>query len=166
MTKNDHCHALLKTADERGLVPACAVFDSWHGSLENLKPVRGPGWIWLTRVRFAGHAWTIEHHHRGIRQFRGVERAQVRATRAQRNHIGLALRAFPRLERYCYHAGISWFEAKTAIIRSAVQAYLANPLYTLPQLCSSKICNSIDYRVAHGPWPMATPSNSAAIANA
>lgn len=54
LTKNDHCHALLKTADERGLVPACVVFDSWHGSLENLKPVRGPGWIWLTRVRFSG----------------------------------------------------------------------------------------------------------------
>jgi len=61
-----------------------------------------------------------------------VERAQVRAARAQRNHIGLCLRAFLRLECYCDHAGISWFEAKTAIIRPAVRAYLANPLYTLP----------------------------------
>lgn len=86
----------------------------------------------LQRVRFAGYAWTIEHYHRGIKQFCGVERAQVRAARAQRNHIGLCLRAFLRVERYCYHAGISWFEAKTAIIRPAVQAYLANPLYTLP----------------------------------
>ena len=86
----------------------------------------------LKRVRFAGYAWTIEHYHRGIKQFCGVERAQVRAARAQRNHIGLCLRAFLRLERHCYHVGISWFEAKTAIIRPAVRAYLANPLYTLP----------------------------------
>src|SRR5512143_2037679 len=86
----------------------------------------------LTRSRWAGYAWTIEHYHRGIKQFCGVERAHVRAARAQRNHIGLCLRAFLRLECYCYHAGISWFEAKTAIIRPAVRAYLANPLYTLP----------------------------------
>lgn len=86
----------------------------------------------LTRVRWAGYAWTIEHYHRGIKQFCGIERAQVRAARAQRNHIGLCLRAFLRLERHCYHAGVSWFEAKTAIIRPAIRAYLANPLYTLP----------------------------------
>ena len=86
----------------------------------------------LTRVRFAGHAWTIEHDHRGIKPYWGVERAQVHAARAQRNHIGLALRAFPRLEQHCHHVGISGFEAKTTIIRSAVRAYLANPLYTLP----------------------------------
>lgn len=34
---------------------------------------------------------TIEHYPRGIKQFCGVERAQ-------RNRIGLCLRAFPRLE--------------------------------------------------------------------
>lgn len=85
----------------------------------------------LTRVRFAGYAWSIEHYHRGLKQFCGVERAQVRAARAQRNHIGLALRAFLRLESHCYHRGISWFEAKHAIIRDAVRAYLACPLYHL-----------------------------------
>jgi hypothetical protein len=86
---------------------------------------------WM-RVRVAGYAWTIEHYHRGIKQYCGVERAQVRAARAQRNHIGLCLRAFLRLEWHCYHTGISWFEAKIAIIRPAIRAYLANPLYTLP----------------------------------
>lgn len=85
----------------------------------------------LTRVRFAGYAWTIEQYHRGLKQFCGVERSQVRAARAQRNHIGLALRAFLRLESYCYHRGISWFEAKHAIIRNAVRAYLASPLYQI-----------------------------------
>lgn len=196
LTKNEHFQILLRMAHERGFVPQCVVFDSWYGSLENLKLITGLGWVWLTRlqanrlvnpdgsglcavarvatdaqgtivhlkgygmirlfkivapdgdidwwatndlqmsamtrVRFAGYAWTIEQYHRGIKQFCGVERAQVRASRAQRTHIGLCLRAFLRLERYCYHAGISWFEAKTAIVRAAVRAYLVHPLYTLP----------------------------------
>lgn len=196
LTKNDHFHALLKTAHQRGLAPACVVFDSWYSSLENLKQIRGLGWVWLTRlkanrlvnpdrsglrpvarvetnthgtlvhlkgyglirlfkivatdgniewwashdltmrpltrVRFAGYAWTIEHYHRGLKQFCSIERAQVRAARAQRNHIGLCLRAFLRLEWHCYRSGISWFEAKAAIIRPAIRAYLTNPLYTLP----------------------------------
>jgi len=85
----------------------------------------------LRRIKYANYAWTIENYHRGIKQFCNVERAQVRAARAQRNHIGLALRAFLRLEVHCYHKGISWFEAKTSIIREAVRSYLAKPLYTL-----------------------------------
>lgn len=195
LTKNDHFHALLRVANERDFAPECVVFDSWYSSLDNLKRIRGLGWVWLTRlkanrlvnpdrtrlrpvahvntdahgvivhlkgyglirlflivapdgdrewwatsdlkmtalmrVRFAGYAWAIETYHRGIKQYCGVERAQVRAARAQRNHIGLALRAFLRLEWHCYRVGISWFEAKLAIIRPAIQAYLANPLYTL-----------------------------------
>ncbi len=85
----------------------------------------------LERVRWASFAWTIENYHRGLKQFCLIERAQVRSRRAWRNHIGLALRAFLRLESHCYHTGISWFEAKTAIIREAVRAYIANPLYSL-----------------------------------
>ena len=85
----------------------------------------------LTRTRVAEAAWTIEQYHRGLKQFCGVERGQMRLARAQRNHIGLALRAFLRLESHCYHRGISWFEAKHAIIRNTVKAYLACPLYHL-----------------------------------
>ena len=85
----------------------------------------------LTRVKYATEAWTIEQFHRGIKQFSGIERCQARSRRAQRNHIGLALRAFLRLEVHCYQTGISWFEAKTSIIREAVRAYLAKPLFTL-----------------------------------
>src|SRR5215208_6058670 len=84
----------------------------------------------LERVKFNDMAWTIETYHRGIKQFCGVERCQARKRRAQRNHIGLALRAFLRLEHHSYHKGISWFEAKTSIIREAVRAYLAKPLFT------------------------------------
>jgi hypothetical protein len=74
--------------------------------------------------------WRIEEYHRGLKQFCGIERAQHRSAKAQRNHIGLALRAFLRLEVHRLRTGISWFEAKTTIVREAVRAYLAQPLYT------------------------------------
>ncbi len=85
----------------------------------------------LERVRWASFAWTIENYHRGLKQFCLIERAQVRSRRAWRNHVGLCLRAFLRIESHCYHKGISWFAAKTAIIREAVRNYIANPLYSL-----------------------------------
>ncbi|MCW5199841.1 hypothetical protein VU05_03925 [Desulfobulbus sp. F1] len=34
-------------------------------------------------------------------------------------------------EVYCFVKGISWFEAKVSIVRNAVRAYLAKPVYTL-----------------------------------
>jgi len=85
----------------------------------------------MERVKWAGYSWAIETYHRGIKQFCLIERAQVRSRRAWRNHIGLCLRAFLRLESHCYHGGISWYEAKTSIIRGAVRAYIAKPLYSL-----------------------------------
>ena len=94
----------------------------------------------LYRLKYAELSWSIELYHRGIKQFVGVERCFARRFRsrsnqskavAQRTHIGLALRAFLRLERHCFLTGISWFEAKTNIIRKAVRAYLAKPIYNL-----------------------------------
>jgi hypothetical protein len=83
----------------------------------------------LTRLKFAQWSWMIETYHRGIKQFCGIERCQARSATAQRNHIELALRAFLRLEFHSFVKGISWFEAKTSIIREAVRAYLAHPVY-------------------------------------
>jgi hypothetical protein len=80
---------------------------------------------------FALDAWQIEVYHRGLKQFTGVERAQCRLEVAQRNHIGLAIRAFVRLEVHRFQSGISWFEAKTGIIRAAMRQYLADPTITL-----------------------------------
>ncbi len=80
---------------------------------------------------FALDAWQIEVYHRGLKQFTGVERAQHRLEVAQRNHIGLAIRAFVRLEIHRLQTGISWFETKTGIIRSAMRHYLAQPSITL-----------------------------------
>ena len=122
-----------------------------HGRVMHLK---GYGWVkvfktvtpdgreeyWATSrldmsieeaVEYALHAWQIEVYHQGLKQFTGVERGQFRVAVAQRNHIGLAIRAFLRLEVARLRHGISWFEAKHAIIREAIRHYLAHPTLVL-----------------------------------
>ena len=84
------------------------------------------------RLVFGELSWSIEEYHRGLKQFTGVERCQVRAERGQRNHIGCAIRAFVRLEYHRFTTGVSWFAAKYALVREAVRAYLADPIYRLP----------------------------------
>jgi DDE superfamily endonuclease len=86
----------------------------------------------LTRQQLAEYGFSIETYHRGIKQHAEAERCQARSARAQRNHVGLALRAFLRLEWHLFSTGISWVEAKAAIIRDAVRAYLAHPSIRLP----------------------------------
>jgi hypothetical protein len=194
-TKNDHFAEMLISAFERGLNPNLVCFDSWYGSIENLKLVRALGWHFLTRLKsnrqinvnraglqavgsatlegagqlvwlkgfgevkvfrviatdgtaehwatsleqmsesaradFARFAWRIEMYHRGLKQQCLIERAQCRRLRPVLNHIGLCVRAFVRLESHCYREKVSWMEAKTAIIRDAVKAYLSNPRYLL-----------------------------------
>jgi len=196
LTKNDHFADLIRAAFARGFRPRCVAFDGWYSGLNNLKLIRGCGWIWLTRLKsnrlvnldrqgtrplagtpvaatgtevwlqgyglvqvfgivtpdgdteywatndltmndlqrrqFAEFSWAIENYHRGLKQCTGVECCRSRSATAQRNHIGLALRAFLRLEIHCFARGISWLEAKTAIIRDAVRAYLTQPTYRLP----------------------------------
>jgi len=86
----------------------------------------------LARLKYAEFAWGIEVYHRALKQECGVERAMVRAGRAQRNHIGCAIRAFVRLEWHRVRTGIGWTLAKEGIIRAALRRYLAHPWYTLP----------------------------------
>lgn len=76
-------------------------------------------------------AWQVEVYHRGLKQFTGIECGQYRLEVSQRNHIGLAIRAYVRLEVHRLQTGVSWFEAKTGIIRAAIRAYLAHPAFTL-----------------------------------
>jgi putative transposase len=142
----------LVNRDRQGLRPLCrteiatsgtAVWLSGYGLVKVFKIVAPDGDIayWatsdraltdLTRQQYAEYSWTIENYHRGIKQCTEVERCQTRSARAQRNHIGLAVRAFVRLEFHCFTQGISWLEAKTAIIRDAVRSYLAHPRIRLP----------------------------------
>ena len=83
------------------------------------------------REDLAKKSWKIEEYHRGIKQFCGVEKCQVRKEESQRTHILFSLRAFLRLELQRIKSGISWFESDMKIRRVAVKAYLNNPLYTV-----------------------------------
>ena len=86
-----------------------------------------------TRLPLGGHhGCAIEEYHRGLKQHCGVDRSQVRYTRAVCNHVGCAIRAFVRLEWHRFTTGVSWFAAKLGIVREAVRGYLARPAYRLP----------------------------------
>jgi hypothetical protein len=86
----------------------------------------------LTRLELAEQVWAVEEYHRGLKQYCGAERAQARGHTAQRNHIGLAIRALLRLEWHRYTTGVSWAEAKARVVREAIRVYLTRPLYILP----------------------------------
>jgi hypothetical protein len=85
----------------------------------------------LERLPCAEASWRVEEYHRGLKQLTNIDRCQARTARAQRNHVGLAVRAFVRLEVWCYHTGINWLQAKLDILRGAIRAYLARPSYRL-----------------------------------
>jgi len=81
----------------------------------------------MERLKYGQLRWSIEVYHRTLKGACHVEHAMVRAGRAQRNHIGLAIRAFVRFERHRVRTGVSWYKMKQAIVRPAIRAYLAHP---------------------------------------
>jgi hypothetical protein len=83
------------------------------------------------RAELERQGWGIEVYHRGLKQCCGVEKAQVRKAVAILRHLLLALRAFLRLEVYRFRTGVSWYEAKLAILREAIRTYLAHPVHVL-----------------------------------
>jgi hypothetical protein len=83
----------------------------------------------MDRLRLADASWRIEEYHRGLKQTTHVERCQCRVGVAQRGHIGLALRAFVVIERYCFRTGLNWLSAKWQIVREAVRSYRERPIY-------------------------------------
>ena len=85
----------------------------------------------------AAEVWGVHLADRGVSSgdqavLRG-RGCQARRAEAQRNHIGLSIRAFLRLECHCFALGMSWFQAKTDVIRDAVRTYLAHPNMRLPK---------------------------------
>ena len=85
----------------------------------------------LTRQQYAEFSWPIENYHRGIKQCTEVERCQCPlGHRSAQPH-----RAWPCgrscVWRFRFASGVSWLEAKTAIIRDAVRLYLAQPYIRL-----------------------------------
>jgi putative transposase len=85
------------------------------------------------RRHYAEVSFAIENYHRDLKQYCGAEKCRVRAERAQRNHIGLSLRAFLRLEWHFFTTGVSAFEAKMGLVREAIRIYLVRPFITLPK---------------------------------
>lgn len=84
------------------------------------------------RELFANRAWLVEVYHRALKQFTGIERGLFRLERSQHNHIGLALRAYVRLELHRWKTRTSICSSKLDIIRLAVRHYLAHPIYPIP----------------------------------
>ena len=142
----------LVSLDSSGNRPLAETLIGRTGSVVHLK---GYGWVQVFKVAvphggiefwatndltmrlesladYVARLWHIEEYHRSLKQFCGIEHAQHRSAVAQRNHIGFALRAFLRLEYYRLQSGVSCFEAKARIVRDAIRAYLAQPLYNLP----------------------------------
>ena len=141
----------LVSIDRTGNRPIADIFIPLQGCTVHLK---GYGWIKVFKVAgtndsieywatndltmsleacafHALDAWQVEVYHRGLKQFTGVERGQFRLEVSQRNHIGLAIRAFIRLEAHRLQTGVSWFVSKAHIIRDAIRAYLAHPTIIL-----------------------------------
>lgn len=85
------------------------------------------------RHGLARESWAVEACHRGLKQRTEVEKCQARPGRSQSNRIGLAVRAFVRLEWHRWTTGTTWLEAKHQIARDAARRYLAAPTIRLPQ---------------------------------
>jgi putative transposase len=83
------------------------------------------------RQHAAEVSFAIENEHRELKPYCGVERCQVRARHAQRNHLGWALRTLLGLEWHFFTTGIRAFEAKLRLVREAVQSDLDRPFITI-----------------------------------
>jgi len=81
------------------------------------------------RKSFKDCGWNIEEYHRGIKQCCGIEKCQGRKEVVQRGHIFLALLAFLRLESHRLKSGVSWYESKRAIHRSATVLFISQPSF-------------------------------------
>lgn len=141
----------LVNPDDTGNVPLSSVAIPPEGRVVHLKGYgfirgfrtvapNGDGEHWATsnlemteaeRAEWARQAFGIEVYQRGLKQCCGIEKCQAQLAAAQRGHIQLALRAFVRLEAHWLQTGVSWYAAKTDIIRTAIREYLAHPRYTL-----------------------------------
>jgi len=85
----------------------------------------------LQRLALAERCWAVEDYHRILKQTCNVERCQMRSTRSQKNHIGLAIRAFARLTWTFFETGISQYELKRSIVRDAVKKYRSKLVYRI-----------------------------------
>ena len=86
----------------------------------------------LGRLRLSDACWKIEEYHCGLKHVTNVEGCQCRKAKVQRVHIGMALRVFLVIEKWCFYNGMNWLSAKWNILRDAIRSYRTNPKYRLP----------------------------------
>lgn len=68
--------------------------------------------------------WQVEEFHRGIKQTTGIEKCYSVKAESQKTHIFASFVAFIRLEKNKLKSGVSWYEQKAMISRTATIAYL------------------------------------------
>jgi putative transposase len=93
-TKNDHFAEMLLEAFERGFNPQLVCFDSWYGSVENLKLCRSLGWHFLTRLK----------ENRKIRVHGGSLQAVSKAGLCGGNGTLVWLKDFGEIKVFCVRA--------------------------------------------------------------
>lgn len=71
-----------------------------------------------------GARWQIEQMHRGLKQTTGIAKNYAIKAAPQKNHIFSSYVAFIGLEKERRKTGVSWYEQKARIVRSATQRYL------------------------------------------
>lgn len=122
-TKNDHFREMIKLALERGISPSAVLADCWYSSLDNLKMLRDD------ILHYVKKRWNIEVYHRELKQTCGIERCQARTSRAQRNHILLAVIAWiKQFKRRCAK-NISIYQLKWDVIKPAIANNLVQILH-------------------------------------
>ena len=76
-----------------------------------------------TRNDLEDRGWGIEVYHWGIKQCCGIEQAQVRKAAEQKSHRVHGVTRIPPVRAHRLRTGISWYGAKTCIIREAIRTY-------------------------------------------
>ncbi len=69
----------------------------------------------------------VEPYHREAKLYCGIEHAQCRSARAQRNDVVLSLRAYLPLEVHRLRDPVRFYESKMLIMREAVRQYSVGP---------------------------------------
>ncbi len=64
--------------------------------------------------------WSVEVYHREVKQNCGIERCQARTSRAQRNHIFLAISAWFEQHKRLISEKITLYQQNWDVIKSAI----------------------------------------------
>lgn len=68
--------------------------------------------------------WQVEEFHRALKQTTGVEKCYSTKATSQKTHIFASFVSFIMLEKNRIKTGVSWYEQKARISRTATSAYL------------------------------------------